>query len=166
MVSDWLVGLFCVNHKLLIKKEGSMGQCIKAERPVEMFGILQRLPEITTSVGTLAVSKALELVHGASLFSLFEFMGEGLEITFDQFLDGYVSLLARMNSEDGVITDRDAVIGYVRVNGVLMFLSWEGRCLYGTAPNDPDVGWPLGTIVLSPFFQPIPILPLQQSLAL
>lgn len=121
---------------------------------VELFRIMRRLPEITTSYGTLAVNKLSELAHDSSIISLYQFMGEELEISQDQFSEGCAILLAQMNSEDGILTDEDAIVGYARrANGSLMTLSCDRQHLYGSEPKDPDVGWSPGTVVLSPAFQ-------------
>jgi len=119
---------------------------------IELFGIARRLPEVTTPCGvTLAVNKLSELAHDSSIISLYQFMGEELEIAQDQFLEGCALLLSSRNSEDGVLSPEDAIVGYVRANGgVLVTLSCDGQRLYESGPEDPDCGWPSGTLILSP----------------
>lgn len=123
-----------------------------SETSPELFGIMRRLPEITTSCGTiLAVNKLSELAHDSSIVSLYQFMGEGLEVPRDQFVEGCAVLLAQMNSEDGILSSADAIVGYIRrADGSLMTLSCDGQHLYESEPEDPDVGWPPGTLILSP----------------
>lgn len=118
---------------------------------VELFGIMRRLPEIHASSGMMAVNKLSELAHDSSIISLYQFMWEDLEIARDQFVEGCAILLARMNSEDGVLSNEDAIVGYARcANDSLMTLSCDGQQLYESEPEDPDVGWPPGTLILSP----------------
>lgn len=126
-------------------------QC--AESP-ELFWIMRRLPEVIIPSGRLGANKLSELAHNSSIVSLYQFMGEELEISPEQFIEGYVTLLAQRNSEDGVLTDKDAIVGYVHANGERVTLSWEEDNLYMSGQNAPDIEWPAGTIILSQAFQP------------
>lgn len=121
-----------------------------SEGRIELFGIMRRLPEIDTTLGKLAVNKLSELAHDSSIISLYQFMGEELEVPPEQFVEGCVILLAQMNSEDGILSNEDAIVGYVRrADGSLMTLSCDGQRLYESEPEDPDLGWPPGTLILS-----------------
>lgn len=128
---------------------------------VELFGIMRRLPEIIIPSGRLAANKLSELVYNSSIISLYQFMGEDLEISPEQFIEGYVTILAQMNSEDGILTDKDAIVGYVHANDECITLSWEGHSLYMSGQSAPDIKWPAGTIILAPAFKPAlpPVLP-------
>lgn len=122
-----------------------------AEGNIELFGIMRRLPEITIPSGRLAVSKLSELAHDSSIISLYQFMGEELEVSQDQFEEGCAILLAKMNSEDGVLSNEDAIVGYIRrADGSLMTLFCDGQHQYESEPEDPEVVWPPGTLILSP----------------
>lgn len=131
------------------------------EQCIELFRIMKRLPEVTIPTGKVGVNELLELAHNGSIISLFEFMGERLEVTHDQFLEGSTVLLAER-------PDNCIVVGFIRINGVLCAASKStGEEHFDVEyPDEPDVGWPIGAVILTPAFQPIPIIPLQPSFAL
>lgn len=130
-----------------------MAQCVE-ERPIELFGIMRRLPEITIPSGKVGVNELLELAHNGSIISLFEFMGERLEVTHAQFLEGSTALLAERS-------DNCIVVGFIRINGVLCAASKStGEEHFDVEyPDDPDVGWSPNTLILSDAFQPSPVFP-------
>lgn len=120
----------------------------------ELFGILKRLPEVTIPSGKVGVNELCELAHNGSIISLFEFMGERLEVTHAQFLEGCKALLAER-------LDKCIVVGFIRINGVLCAASKStGEEHFDVEyPDDPDVVWSPKTLILSDAFQPSPVLP-------
>lgn len=122
-----------------------------AEQSVELFGILKRLPEIAIPSGRVGVNELLELAHNESIISLFEFMGERLEISHEQFLEGCKVLLAER-------PDNCIVVGFIRIDGVLCAASksTEEKHFYVERPDEPHVGWSPGCLLLTPAFQPSP----------
>lgn len=124
-----------------------------SDESVELFGIMRRLPEITISSGKLAVNKLSELAHDSSIISLYQFMWEDLEVSRDQFKEGCALLLAKMNSEDGILSAEDTIVGYVRcADDSLTTLSCDGQHLCESDPEDPEAVWPPGTLIISPAF--------------
>lgn len=126
-------------------------QCVEAEEPIEMFGILQRLPEITTRFGNVAVNEVLdEFAHDASIISLFAFMRERLKITLDEFRESCAVLLAKHPS--------CTVVGYVSMDGAFLVMSQRsGEDINVRDPREPHIGWPKGSLILSTAFRSRPV---------
>lgn len=124
-----------------------MGQLIKAERPVEVFGTVRRLPmQIELMAGNLEVYELLELAHDETTIMFFGLAEQKLEIAFGQFFAGCAEPAQRWPDK--------RVIGFVRRDGALWTHSrWEGR-FEKDAPGVVHQERNPGDLILAPTFQP------------
>lgn len=109
--------------------------------------------EASIPVGNLVVSEPKEPVHNEIVQSLFEAVGERLEITPSQFLWGCIADRNRLNGSGHAVTEH---VGYVRVSGLWMLSGHiEGGCLHFDADSDPQSYMLLpGVRILSAALQP------------
>lgn len=120
----------------------------------EVFSVMRHLFDIEVPHGVLSVNKLSLTTYDSSVVFVFQFEGEGLEISGEHFREGLPILLEMMNSENGILAPGDSIIGYARrADGRLVTMSCDGRHLYETEPEDTELVWPAGTVVLTPVLE-------------
>ena len=132
-------------------------QCRRIEdgQPIEMFGIVRRLPmTINLVAGGLDVYELLEHAHDETITSFFGLVERKLEITFEQFFMGCAEPAQLTKGRFGSIGWHRRVIGFVRRDGGLWTLRREEWSHFESdAPGVVHRERNPGDLVLAPVFQ-------------